>query len=619
MQRDEKGTSCVCLYLLGKTRALLRVNGAQKELRIQPKPLYMLSYLALNWNQPHRREMLQALFWPDKPSRAAANNLRQALWHLRQAIPSGILRLPQGMVRWSPDSPPWVDALAFESALDADDLDAALDLYGGPLLPEVYDEWVELERERLHLRYLVALEARAHRHYEARRYGAALADAENLIAADPLNEAAVCLVMACYWAVGQREAARHCYDISHQRIRRELGSDPLPKTTALYQRILRGEAHPDQLHALTDASVAAQEAHLSLLETLGAFRQGLEQATDWATSAKGQSLAAARRWQGRFHLRLGRLNEARTALSEALPLAATVDLEAAILADLATTETGLGNFATAEAHYARALHLSSSGVVNRIRMLSSRGGLLGRMGRFDEARRTLDEAVRLARDQGEPAFLAYASGSLGILLMNQGEAEAAEMALGEALQAAQQAGAHWLTAHCTGHLGVLAQDRHHLEKAARYYERARTLTETFADQRGATLWTLNLGVVYYEQGQVDQALELLIQGRQQAAEQGSRSLEAGGTIFIGACLMAQGKAADGLTSIEQGLALAEAIGDHERILIGLLHKGRALAALGRSEQARAALQQGLHQIQARGRTHRLEDYLRAELDKLPPQ
>jgi len=40
-----------------------------------------------------------------------------------------------------------VDALAFKAALDADDLDAALELYAGPLLPDAYDEWVQLERD----------------------------------------------------------------------------------------------------------------------------------------------------------------------------------------------------------------------------------------------------------------------------------------------------------------------------------------------------------------------------------------------------------------------------------------------------------------------------------------
>ncbi len=93
------------------------------------------------------REALRALFWPDKPPLAAANNLRQALWRLRQVLPPEILHLQGDWVGLDPASRLWVDALAFKAALDADDLDAALELYAGPLLPDAYDEWVQLERD----------------------------------------------------------------------------------------------------------------------------------------------------------------------------------------------------------------------------------------------------------------------------------------------------------------------------------------------------------------------------------------------------------------------------------------------------------------------------------------
>jgi DNA-binding SARP family transcriptional activator len=606
----------VCLYLLGQTRLLFQTSSRPKELKIQPKPLHLLAYMALNWKQPHRREALQAQFWPDKPSRAAANNLRQALWHLRQTLPPATLHLQGDVVRWNPAIPPWVDALAFETGLEADDLDAALELYVGPLLPDAYDEWAQLERERLHLRYLMALETRAHRRYEVRRWQAALADAEALLAADTLNEAAARLVMACYWALGQREAARRCYDAFRHLVRRELQTDPLPETTALYQRILRGETHPDEIRPATDAAIASRAAPLSLLETLGAFRQGLDRATAWVAEASGPVLAAARRWQGRFCLRLGQLADARAALEAALPLSATPDLQAAVLADLATTETGLGDYSAAETHYAQALRLSPLRPITRLHLLSGLGGLQGRMGHAVEARRALEGAIRLAREQGDPAPLAIAGGNLGILLIGQGETAAAETALLEALDAAQKADAHWLTAHLTGHLGVLAQDRDDLEAAARYYERARTLAETIGAWRGAVLWALNLGVVRYEQGRCADALPLLTEGREQAAAQGSRSLEAGASIFIGACLVAQGQESAGLASIEKGLALAQSIGDQERILIGLLHRGRALAVLGREAEARDTLLEGLRQAEA-SRMRRLRDFLLAELDGLP--
>jgi DNA-binding SARP family transcriptional activator/Tfp pilus assembly protein PilF len=604
------------LYLLGQMRAACQSGDGKKDLRVQPKPLQLLAYLALNWEQPQRRLALQALFWPDKSPRSAANNLRQALWHLRQALPPETLHLDGDLVAWNPAQPPWVDAQAFEHALDAHDLDAALALYAGPLLPGAYDEWAQLERERLYLRYLTALEDRAQRRYEARHWETALADVERLLADDPLNEVATRLGMACHWALDQREAARRCYDAYRERAQRELGVEPLVETTDLCQRILRGETHPDQAPPLADEATATRSARLSLLEVLGAFRQGLERASAWADEASGPALAAARRWEGLFHLRLGELDEARAALKAALPLATTPDLRAAVLVDLAATETGQGNYSAAERHYTQALRLTPLPAATRLRLLRSLGGLQGRLGHTVQARHTLEEAVRLARDQGDLASLAIAGGNLGILLIAQGETGAAQATLDEALNAARQTDAHWLTVYITGHLGLLAH-RDDLDAAARHYQRALDLADVIGTRRDATLWTLNLGIVRYEQGRCAEALPLLTEGREQALAQGSRNLEAGANIFIGSCLVAQGQGAKGLASIEKGLSLAQEIGDQERILMGFLHQGRALAALERTAQARATLQEGLRQAQASG-MYRLEDYLRAELEGLSP-
>jgi tetratricopeptide (TPR) repeat protein len=518
-------------------------------------------------------------------------------------------------VLWNPEMPPWVDALAFEAALDAEDLDAALDVYVGPLLPDCYDEWAQLEQERLHLRYLAALEARAHRHYEARRWESAIDDASTLLSVDPLNEAAARLAMACHWALDQREAARRRYEAFRRRLHDELQSDPLPETAALHQRILRGEAHPAQIPPPADETIAAKRAHFLLLETLGAFRQGLEQATTWAAQASDAVLAEALRWQGRFYMRLGQLVDSRTALETALPLAPTPDLQAVVLADLATTETALSDYEAAEAHYDQALHLSP---VARSRLLSRLGGLQGRMGHTTEARRTLEEAVRLAQAQDDPATLAVASGNLGILLIGQGENEAAEAALQKALAAARRADTHWLTAHLTGHMGLLAEDRGDLETATQHYQNARTLTKTIGSERSAVLWTLNLGIIRYEQDRWDDALPLLIEGRKEAAEQGSRNLEAGATIFIGACLVAQGKEAKGLDSIEQGLTLALDLGDAERTLMGYLHQGRALIAMGRTREALSALKKGLRLAEESGMA-RLGRRIQAELETASPK
>jgi DNA-binding SARP family transcriptional activator len=618
----------VRFYILGQARIVTVTKEGEQAWAVQSKPLRLLAYLLLQGGGPCRREALQAEFWPDKPPRLAANNLRQALWHLRQHLPCEALMVCDDTVAWNPALPLWVDALAFEAKLATDDLEAAIELYAGPLLPEAYDEWAQLERERLHLRYLSALEARAHTFYEARRWEEALANANVLITADPFNESAVRLAMVSHWALGQREAARRCYDAYRRRITSELNVAPLPETLDLYRRILLGEPHPDQGDPFVNQEIAARTAHFSLLETLGAFHQGCEQAAVWADQAAGSTLAAALLWQGRFHLRMGALPAAHDALIRALAHADVSDLQIAVLVDLATVETGQGHYAAAEQHYAKASHICGDRRSPLyVRLLCSRGGLEGRLGHTDEAHRSLQEAVRLARLQGDPAHLAVAGGNLGILLIGLGDQAAAQVALREALEAARRADAHWLTAHLTGHLGVLAQDRagkshragtNHrcdLEEAARYYQRARDLADLIGDQRGAVLWTMNLGSVRYEQSQYPDAQELLTQGRALAAVQNSRSLVAGADILIGACLTALGQHEAGMAQIDQGLALAQEIGDQQRILLGYLHRGRALAGMSRLDDARSVLEEGLSKAES-NRMHRMAQYLDTELENL---
>ena len=54
----------------------------------------LLAYLAVESGRPHRRETLLDLFWPDRPPAAARNNLRQALYRLRQNLADATNQAP---------------------------------------------------------------------------------------------------------------------------------------------------------------------------------------------------------------------------------------------------------------------------------------------------------------------------------------------------------------------------------------------------------------------------------------------------------------------------------------------------------------------------------------------
>jgi predicted ATPase len=100
----------------------------------------------------HREQAMDAL-WPDRGPDAAANNLNQAVHAARKALGAAVIAVQEGLLRLEAE----VDVEAFERAAAAARRDGtaaacerALALYGGELLPENrYDDWAEVERERL--------------------------------------------------------------------------------------------------------------------------------------------------------------------------------------------------------------------------------------------------------------------------------------------------------------------------------------------------------------------------------------------------------------------------------------------------------------------------------------
>ena len=75
---------CLSLRLLGALQVTLEgtpVTGFQSN-----KERALLAYLAEESQQPHTREKLAGLLWPERTEAAARNNLRRALSNLRRMI-----------------------------------------------------------------------------------------------------------------------------------------------------------------------------------------------------------------------------------------------------------------------------------------------------------------------------------------------------------------------------------------------------------------------------------------------------------------------------------------------------------------------------------------------------
>ena len=113
------------------------------------------------------------------------------------------------------------------------DYRAALELYGGELLPEDrYEAWAVGRREAVseaHLGLLLELSARLAEDGDA---PAAIEALEQAVVIDPLHEDAHRALMRLFAAGGRRQQALAQYHQLREALRRDLEAEPDPQTAA---------------------------------------------------------------------------------------------------------------------------------------------------------------------------------------------------------------------------------------------------------------------------------------------------------------------------------------------------------------------------------------------------
>jgi len=208
----------------------------------------LLAYLAVH-AEAHSREKLAALLWGDFPDEQARASLRNALTMLRKALGHTRFLADRETVQLNPDAELWVDAVAFKTQADAfastampDSEAVDVELYGGDLLADFYDEWILPEREHYRLLHLETL-ARLARWCRSRGdYQRAIEAAKRLLTAEPTDESAHRSLMQSYQALGDYDSALRQYEACQRVLRDELGVEPSSETTALYEQIRRAAA-----------------------------------------------------------------------------------------------------------------------------------------------------------------------------------------------------------------------------------------------------------------------------------------------------------------------------------------------------------------------------------------
>src|SRR5438132_2545408 len=124
------------------TLDLRKADGPQiHSLAAQPKRVALLTYLCLGSPRGfHRRDTILGLLWPEVDQTHARTSLRNSLHVLRRSLGDEAI-LTRGDEEISANfTSVWCDATAFDEHVSADQMDQALQLYRGDLLPGFFLE-----------------------------------------------------------------------------------------------------------------------------------------------------------------------------------------------------------------------------------------------------------------------------------------------------------------------------------------------------------------------------------------------------------------------------------------------------------------------------------------------
>ena len=282
------------IYLFGS----LRIERDESQIALsRRKVIAMLAYLAAT-GQPHLRDKLATLLWPDIGQTHARAGLRRELYHLNNTIGAEYLETTQGSIGLrvvhengqsnEADTSVWIDVTAFGQHISSgqlhehqdgrlcptceDALQQAAQLYQGDFLLnfsltdcEEFSEWQTLQTEHLRHEMALATEKLARSYAQQENYSSALQYARRWLAVAPMHEPAHRVLMELYALSGQQAAAIRQYQECVRILDDELKVKPSPETIALFDAIRTRRFQPTrgrtQDRAETTDSIPTDDQH----------------------------------------------------------------------------------------------------------------------------------------------------------------------------------------------------------------------------------------------------------------------------------------------------------------------------------------------------------------------
>ncbi|MEZ4617364.1 MAG: hypothetical protein R2867_17900 [Caldilineaceae bacterium] len=141
---------------------IVRVESSGQSIAFETRTVQALFLYLVCQGRPLGRDYLAELLWPERSQPQGRANLRVAIHRLRQQLDPYLL-ITRQTIAFDPNAHLTLDVSNFEAHFAAGELAATTALYQGPFLDGFYldespafEQWVLLERERLHILALTA-------------------------------------------------------------------------------------------------------------------------------------------------------------------------------------------------------------------------------------------------------------------------------------------------------------------------------------------------------------------------------------------------------------------------------------------------------------------------------
>ncbi|MEJ2707604.1 MAG: tetratricopeptide repeat protein [Anaerolineales bacterium] len=240
------------------------------------KVIALLAYLAVNHGQPHSRDALAVLLWPESDRSSARANLRRDLFRLKKSLGEEALHIERERVSLDLQGDTKVDVVDFQQWLEVvqrhdhrqDSLcteclqaltqAAAVyrnDFMAGFGLPDSaeFDDWQFFQNESLQRSLAQALQKLITWHAGRMEFEQAIEYARRWLSMDSLHEPAQRTLMQLYADSGQQAAALRQYEQLKSLLESELGLPPEESTASLFETIRSNRAPSEPAHDVSSS------------------------------------------------------------------------------------------------------------------------------------------------------------------------------------------------------------------------------------------------------------------------------------------------------------------------------------------------------------------------------